>query len=101
MDGATRIRLELEVSATKMIQQYMLHNEHLEKEIEVGIKKAFENFDFETEIQKSVEGAIRASIKDYRLWSDIRAKIKDKVNEIVDKKFDTIADDIAKEIAKK
>jgi len=43
----TKVRVELEIAAQRLISQFMLNNQEIEKQLEAGVKKAFENFDFE------------------------------------------------------
>jgi len=84
MDNFTQVRVELDIQAQKMISQYMINNEKIEKEIESGIKKAFESIDLEKEVEKSVKNCIEQAIKQSSDWGKIRDAVKIKTDEIVE-----------------
>lgn len=84
MDNFTKVRVELDIQAQKMISQYMINNERVEKEIESGIKKAFDSIDLELEVEKSVKNCIEQAIRQSSEWGKIRDAIKIKTDEIVE-----------------
>ncbi len=84
MENFTQVRVELDIQAQKMISQYMINNERIEKEIEAGIKKAFESIDLEKEVERSVKNCIEQAIKQSAEWGKIRDAVKKKTDEIVE-----------------
>lgn len=82
-ENATIIKLEIEVMAQRLLQQYMIHNEQIEKQVEAGIKNAFENFDFEKEVEKIAKQAIEHSISSSINYGKINDMIKKKSDEIL------------------
>lgn len=84
MENFTQIRVELDIQAQKLINQYMIDNKRIEKEIEAGIKKAFESIDLEKEVEKSVKNCIEKAIKDSSDWGKIRNAVKKKTDVIVE-----------------
>jgi hypothetical protein len=89
MENFTQVRVELDIQAQKMISQYMINNERIEKEIEAGIKKAFESIDLEKEVERSVKNCIERAIRDSADWGKIRDAVKKKTDEIVEKYIET------------
>ena len=94
LDNTAIIKLEIEVMAQKLLQQYIIHNEQIEKQVEAGIKNAFENFDFEKEVEKIAKRAIEDSIKSSINYGSISNVIKKKsdeiLNNIADKYFENV-----------
>ena len=84
MENYTQVRVELDVMAQKLISQYMINNERIEKDIESGIKRAFETIDLEKEVERSVKNAIERAIKDSSEWGKIRDAVKKKTDEIIE-----------------
>ncbi len=84
MENFTQVRVELDVVAQKLISQYMINNDRIEKEIEIGIKRAFETIDLEKEVEKSVKNAIQKAIQDSSDWGKIREAVRKKTDEIVE-----------------
>jgi len=84
MENFTQVRVELDIQAQKMISQYMINNEKIEKEIESGIKNAFERIDLEKEVEQSVKNCIQEAIKKSGEWGKIRDAVKIKTDEIVE-----------------
>lgn len=84
MENYTQVKVELDIMAQKLINQYLINNEKIEKEIEAGIKKAFDNIDIEKEVEQSVKHAIEQAIRDSSDWGKIRAAVRKKTDEIVD-----------------
>jgi glutamate formiminotransferase len=98
MDNITRVNLEIQVAAQRMIQTFMLHNEQVKESIENGIKKAFKEFDFEEAVKDEVKKQLKASIVDYNVQREIRTEIKQKLSKIINDKFDKINEEILKNI---
>ena len=83
MENFTKVRVELDIQAQKMISQYMIDNERIEKEVEAGIKKAFESIDLEKEVERSVKNCIEQAIKQSADWGVIRKAVEKKTDEII------------------
>jgi hypothetical protein len=84
MENTSTIRVELDIQAQKMIHQYMIDNQRVEKEIEAGIKKAFESIDLEKEVERAVKKCIEDAIRQSADWGKIRDAVKKKTDEIVE-----------------
>jgi fructose/tagatose bisphosphate aldolase len=84
MEDFTQIRVELDVQAQRLISQYMIDNERISKQVEIGVKRAFEKIDLEKEVENSVMGAIQRAIKESSEWGKIREAVKKKTDEIVE-----------------
>lgn len=84
MEGFTKIRFELEIAAQKVINQFMLNNRHIEDQLESGIKNAFEDFDFESEIKVATTNAIESEIRKSANWDRLTKLVREKADKIVD-----------------
>ena len=84
MENSTQIKVELDIQAQRLISQYMINNERIEKEIEAGIKRAFESIDFAKEVEHSVKNCIDQAIKSSGEWGKIRDAVKKKADEIIE-----------------
>ena len=84
MENYTRVRVELDVVAQKLISQYIIDNERIENDIEAGIRRAFETIDLEKEVERSVKNAIERAIKDSSEFGKIRDAVKRKTDEIIE-----------------
>lgn len=89
MENTTILKVELNINAQKIVNQIILNNETIEKEIKEGIESAFEKFDFKAEIEKATGEAIRNEVRNAINHGSIK--------EIVHKKSDEIITSIADE----
>ena len=80
----TKVRVELEIAAQRLISQFMLNNQEIEKQLEAGVKKAFENFDFEKVVELQVKDCIASTIKAAGEWGRIREAVRKKADELID-----------------
>lgn len=78
------VRVELDIQAQHFIGQHMLHNARIAKDIEAGVKAAFENIDIAKEVEDSVIRCIRDAIRQSAEWGKIKDAVKKKTDEIVD-----------------
>ena len=83
MENALIIKTQIEIAAQKIIQQTMLTNDQISKQVEEGIKRAFANFDFETEIEKSITLSIERAIRDSTQWGRISKLVYEKADAII------------------
>lgn len=84
MDNSVIIRMEMDIQAQKLISQYMISNEKIEKQLEAGIKNAFDNFDFEKAVEITVKNCIDTAIRKSGDWGRISTLVQDKANEVID-----------------
>ena len=87
MENTTKITLEVEVAAQRFIQQYMVNNDHIQKEIKAGIEAAFKKIDFKKVIESQVDKCIRRIISDSASWGRIRRVMDEKLSDIIDCKI--------------
>ena len=88
MEDITKVKIEVDIMAQKMIIQHMVNNERIEQLIESGIKKAFESINLEKEVEESVKKCIHEAIRQSSEWGKIRDAVKKKTDEIVDSYID-------------
>lgn len=88
MENSVVIKLELEVQAQRIISQHMLHNAEIAKEIEAGVRAAFESINMADEVEAAVKSAIRSAITQSSEWDKIREAVKTKCDEIVNAHID-------------
>lgn len=98
--GQVRITMELEVSAQRILNQFMLHNKQMEEQLEAGIKKAVESFDFERAIEQKVKSTIQNSFLTSTTYSRIQEIIDEKINNFIDANIDMIIDNLKTKIDK-
>jgi hypothetical protein len=91
MDNITTFRIELDVSAQKVIHQFMMHNEHVEEQIRNAIKKTVESFDFESEIRIIAERQLRKALQDAMNYGNLEQMVREKTQiiytELIEKEF--------------
>ena len=68
--------------AQRIISQYMINNDVITKQIEAGVKRAFEETDIEKLVESNVKGCIEKAIKDSADWGKIREAVRKKADEI-------------------
>lgn len=102
-EDLTKIRLELDINAQKMLQQVQVHNREVKEKVKRGIEKAlkdvFEDDNFENKIAEVVKGELQNSVK--RAASDwtMRNKIHEAINKNIEGKIDEVASKWANNIA--
>lgn len=84
MEDFTKIRLEIEIMAQRVISQYMISNDAIAKQIEAGVKRAFEETDIEKLVENSVRHCIEKAIHDSADWGKISKIVHEKADEIID-----------------
>lgn len=84
MNDQVKMRFELEVMASRIISEYLIANESVQKSIEAGVKRAFENIDLEAEIEECVKGQIKRAIREATEWGKIREAVKAKTDELIE-----------------
>ena len=84
MENSVIIKTEIEVYAQRLTNQFVINNERIESEIEKGIKKAFENYDFESVVEASIRRCIDEAIRSSTDWGKIREAVRKKTDSIVD-----------------
>lgn len=96
MDHNVTMRLELEISAQKILSHLIVHNETVEKGIEAGLKNAFETFDFERVVTEAAKRAIQREIEDASGFKAIREMVRKKADEIVNKHIEKQLEELTK-----
>src|SRR5690606_24393440 len=90
-DNITTFRMELDVAAQKVINQFMLHNESVEEQIRNAIQKTVENFDFEGEIQRIATEQLRTALREAMKYSVLENKVRELAGkiyeELIEKEF--------------
>ena len=81
-ENMTTIRIELDVAAKRIISQVMMENEHLNQEIEAGVRASIEKFDFKGVVEAQITRCIEGAIKESSDWGLIRKKTKEAVEAI-------------------
>lgn len=100
MDRPFTLKIELDISAQRILNQVQLTNKDLEKSIEESLVKAFASFNFGEEMVTIVHEAIRNSIKSELSYGTLREKMKTAVNKVIEQKLDTKIDEILNVIDK-
>lgn len=89
MENTSKITLELEVHAQRIISQYMLHNESIEADIKIAVENAFNKFNFQKAIEDRITFQLEQAVSRSTSWDKIHTLTQTRVNEIVDKFVDT------------
>ena len=84
MRDVVSMRVEFDIAAQKCLNQVMIHNTHIEEQLEAGIKRAFEQFDFVEFVASATQEAIKSEIKNSSNWGKLRELVKKKADEIVE-----------------
>ncbi len=88
MEDYTRFRLELEISAQKVIHQFVMHNEQIREQLESGIEAAVKKYDFQGEVEKMVDKTIKDAIWNSLNYGKLKEAVSKKVSEIADTLID-------------
>lgn len=104
MSYETSVRLELDMSAVKMMQQVKIYNQELEAKISTLIEKAMsEVVDGEylekvvgKIIRDEIEKTVKLAINDYSLRQYIVDGIRDNIEKAVFEKVKNVTDNILK-----
>jgi phosphomevalonate kinase len=88
MDNQTAIRIELDIAAQKVINQIMINNEAVAKQLKSGFEKAFQNFDFEAYAQQAATRAIEKAIQESANYGEVRKLVEKRSNEIINEILD-------------
>ena len=97
MEGISRIQVRLDILAQEMISQYMVHNQEIGKEIEAGIKLAFENFDVKGEVAKSVRQTLDSTIRHSTSWGKLDRVVAEKLDALLSTYADAAVEKFKKE----
>jgi len=84
MEDYTNFRIELEISAQKVIHQMVVHNEAVKQQLEDGIKRAVENYDFQSTVEEMVSKVIKDAIWNSISYGKLKEAVSTKVSEIAD-----------------
>lgn len=84
MRDLVSMRIEFDIAAQKCLNQVMINNTHIEEQLEAGIKRAFEQFDFVEFVANATQEAIKSQIRDSASWGKLRGLVQKKADEIVE-----------------
>ena len=101
MDNLTSIRLELNISAQKMVQQIQVHNKHIEAEISKGIQMAMEEILGDENFSLKIKDQTIMAIEDIVLKAALSWSVKEKITKIIEEKIAEKVNDYAEKIAAK
>lgn len=104
MERLATVKIDLEISAQRIISQFQTNNKQLEDAITKGIERALsevlEDDNFENIVVATVKEEIRNTVK--RAASDwsVRNKIQQSILTSIDKKIENLADEWANKALK-
>lgn len=85
MDNITTFRIELEVAAQKVIHQFMMGNEQIEKQLSKSIQSAINSFDFEKEVSGIVHKQLRQAINNSFAYGELQKLVEERTNAIFER----------------
>ena len=104
MKDITRIRLELDINARKIMQHVEVHNEQIEHSIKSGIERGlnelFEGDNFENYIAALTKEQIRETVKQAVFDLDFRQKVQDACIKSLAPRIDEVANGWAEKVFK-
>lgn len=84
MDIQPSLRLELQIPAQKMLSQYIINNENIEKQVKKGIESALDNLcrddNLASLINKEVYRTLRESFSRWEISRTIRDTLEEKLH---------------------
>lgn len=104
--NVTNIRLEIDISAQKILQQIKINNNTIEDQLQKGIKKGLDEF-FNEEIfietvkiktKESIEKVIFDSVNNWAFQQKVRNILSEKIEKKINIHAEKIAEKIFKEI---
>ena len=84
MKDLITMRVEFDIAAQRCLNQVIINNEHIEQQLEEGIKRAFEQFDFVEYVSRATQDAIKEQIRNSSSWGKLRDLVRKKADEIVE-----------------
>jgi len=101
MENMTTLRVDLGISAQKIIQQLMISNEHIETILQENIKRAFDDLTKESTFAELVYEGTKREIQKIMVDSVCDWKVRSKIQEAIEKAIDGKLNDYAQGIADK
>lgn len=84
MDIQPSLRLELQIPAQRMLSQYIINNENIEKQVKKGIESALDNLcrddDLASLINQEVYRTLRESFSRWEISRTIRDTLEEKLH---------------------
>lgn len=84
MDIQPSLRLELQIPAQKMLSQYIINNENIEKQVKKGIESALDNLcrddNLASLINQEVYRTLRESFSKWEISRTIRDTLEEKLH---------------------
>lgn len=97
-----QIRLELGISAQKMVQHVQMHNENIEQQISKGIELAIrdltEGDNFVNQVRESTKVELKRIVHQAIVKYDTQRAIEKAVSEKIAKKIEEYADSVAEQV---
>jgi hypothetical protein len=97
--------LDLKIDAQKFVQQVQTYNSDIEKQVQDGLDKAFEEIGKDGTIEKMIAEAVRKNVMDsFSRWifqTNIRTNIEKQLTEKLSAKIDAYTDTLVNQIAEK
>ena len=85
MNNTTAIKIELQVSAQKVIHAFMQNNAEIEDQLRNALEKAVKNFDFEEEVMSIVSHELAEATRRAMEYSKIKEYVQQKADAIFEK----------------
>lgn len=84
MDIQSSLRLELQIPAQRMLSQYIINNENIEKQVKKGIESALDNLckddNLASLINQEVYRTLRESFSRWEISKTIRDTLEEKLH---------------------
>jgi len=102
MENTTSIRVELGISAHKLIQQVMVNNKHIEAQITQGLELALDDVlnkdNFVEHIRQAAKREIEKTIQEGLASWEVRQRIKKMIETKLGEKLDAFAEKVANQL---
>lgn len=98
MDIQPSLRLELQIPAQRMLSQYIINNENIEKQVKKGIESALDNLcrddNLASLINQEVYRTLRESFSRWEISRTIRDTLEEKLHNYLLEKAQEFADKV-------
>jgi len=101
MENLTTLRVDLGISAQKIMHQLMIHNENIEAVLQENIKRAFDDLTKESTFADLVYEGTKKEIQKIMVDTISDWKVRSKIREAIENAIDGKLDDYAKGISDK
>lgn len=84
MNEPTRLSIQLDISAQKVLHHLILHNKDIEKQVEEGIKQAIAEIDIIEVVKNAAKEQLKKAINDSQTWENFRKVVRQKADKIIE-----------------